>query len=194
MVRKGQGCHLRWLRGTGLAPQPRSSFTVIYGFLHICLFCLARYSDDRDRPSQSRSDSFRMPAQQDRSALPSVSSRAAVPSVEDLMAGRKVWSSLKFGPFAVSNQVFHVSQSQLSYALVNLKPLLPGHVLVCPTRCVPRLSQLSSEETADLFLAVKRVSRTMERIYNASSLNIAVQDGVDAGQSVPHVQVSLGTS
>jgi bis(5'-adenosyl)-triphosphatase len=105
------------------------------------------------------------------------------------MAARQAWTSLKFGPFPVANQVFHLSPSQLSFALVNLKPLLPGHVLVCPTRCVPRLSQLTDEETTDLFLSVKRVSRTMERLYNASSLNVAVQDGVDAGQSMPHVQV-----
>jgi hypothetical protein len=112
------------------------------------------------------------------------------PCSEQDMARRQAWASLKFGPFSVANQIFHVSQSQLSYALVNLKPLLPGHVLVCPTRCVPRLSQLTTEETTDLFLSVKRVSRTMERLFNASSLNVAVQDGVDAGQSVPHVQVS----
>jgi bis(5'-adenosyl)-triphosphatase len=98
---------------------------------------------------------------------------------------------LKFGPFNVASQVFHTSPSRLSYALVNLKPLLPGHVLVCPTRCVPRLSQLSIEETADLFVTVKHVSRTVERVFHATSLNVAVQDGADAGQSVPHVHVHI---
>jgi bis(5'-adenosyl)-triphosphatase len=99
--------------------------------------------------------------------------------------------SLKFGPFSVGSQVFHISPSRLSYALVNLKPLLPGHVLICPVRCVPRLSQLTNQETSDLFLTVKQVSRTIERVYKASSLNVAVQDGVDAGQSVPHVHVHI---
>lgn len=107
------------------------------------------------------------------------------------MAARQAWSILKFGPFSVANQVFHFSSSQLSYALVNLKPLLPGHVLVCPTRCVPRLSQLTAEEIVDLFLAVKKVSQTVERVYKASSLNVAIQDGVNAGQSVPHVHVHI---
>ncbi|KPI43880.1 Bis(5'-nucleosyl)-tetraphosphatase [asymmetrical] [Cyphellophora attinorum] len=98
---------------------------------------------------------------------------------------------LKFGPFSVASQVFHTSPSRLSYALVNLKPLLPGHVLVCPTRCVPRLSQLTTEETADLFVTVKHVSRTVERVFHATSLNVAIQDGADAGQSVPHVHVHI---
>lgn len=100
-------------------------------------------------------------------------------------------ANLKFGPFQVSKQVFHLSKSQLSYGLVNLKPLLPGHVLICPVRSVPRLSQLSVQETADLFHTVRVVSRTVERVYRATSLNVAVQDGVDAGQSVPHVHVHV---
>ena len=43
----------------------------------------------------------------------------------------------------------------------------------------------------DLFATVQRVSRTLERVYKASALNIAIQDGVDAGQSVPHVHVHI---
>ncbi|KAK5242798.1 Dinucleoside triphosphate hydrolase [Exophiala xenobiotica] len=100
-------------------------------------------------------------------------------------------TSLKFGPFSISSQVFHTSRTQLSYGLVNLKPVLPGHVLVCPVRVVPRISQLSVAETADLFNTVRVVSRTLERVYSASALNIAIQDGVDAGQSVPHVHVHI---
>ncbi|ODH26062.1 hypothetical protein ACO22_04841 [Paracoccidioides brasiliensis] len=79
----------------------------------------------------------------------------------------------------------------LSYALVNLKPILPGHVLVCPLRPVPRLADLSTSETSDLFLTVRRVSRMIERVYLGTSLNIAIQDGPEAGQSVPHVHVHI---
>lgn len=107
------------------------------------------------------------------------------------MSTPKVLNTIKFGPFSVAKQVFHQSASKLSYGLVNIKPLLPGHVLVCPTRCVPRVSLLSSEETVDLFLSVKRISQAIERVFKATSLNIAIQDGVDAGQSVPHVHVHI---
>lgn len=31
----------------------------------------------------------------------------------------------------------------------------------------------------------------IERVYNATSLNIAMQDGIDAGQSVPHVHTHI---
>lgn len=74
---------------------------------------------------------------------------------------------------------------------MNIKPLLPGHVLVIPRRITPRLSDLTNAEVTDLFLTVQRVGRMIERVYHASSLNIAIQDGVDAGQSVPHVHAHI---
>jgi bis(5'-adenosyl)-triphosphatase len=94
-----------------------------------------------------------------------------------------------FSKFVVSPQVFYITP--LSYALVNLKPLIPGHVLVCPIRVVPRLSELSAAEVQDLFQAVQHVGRMIERVYNASSLNIAIQDGPAAGQSVPHLHAHI---
>ncbi|KAF1843421.1 HIT-like protein [Cucurbitaria berberidis CBS 394.84] len=96
---------------------------------------------------------------------------------------------IKFGTFVVTSQVFHLTR--LSFAIVNLKPLLPGHVLVSPRRTVPRFNDLSTAEVQDLFLTVQRVSRMVERVFDASSLNIAIQDGVDAGQSVPHVHAHI---
>ncbi|KAI8931194.1 hypothetical protein NX059_011544 [Plenodomus lindquistii] len=96
---------------------------------------------------------------------------------------------IKFGAFVVTNQVFHLTR--LSFAIVNLKPLLPGHVLVSPRRIVPRFNDLSPTEVQDLFATVQRVSRMVERVFGASALNIAIQDGVDAGQSVPHVHAHI---
>lgn len=94
-----------------------------------------------------------------------------------------------FGKFVVTPQVFHLTK--YSMALVNLKPLLPGHVLVCPRRIAPRLSDLTSDEASDLFLTVQRVGHMVERVCGASALNIAIQDGADAGQSVPHVHTHI---
>ena len=81
--------------------------------------------------------------------------------------------------------MFHVTKH--SFAVVNIKPLLPGHILVSPHRIQPRLRDLTVEETSDLFLTVKRIQRTLQRLYKADGFNVAVQDGEAAGQSVPHV-------
>ncbi|KAJ9669774.1 Dinucleoside triphosphate hydrolase [Coniosporium apollinis] len=96
----------------------------------------------------------------------------------------RITKPIYFGPFLVTSQVFHTTPH--TFALVNLKPILPGHVLISPHRRVPRLRDLTPAEISDLFLTVQRVSRMIERVFNATALNIAVQDGADAGQSVPH--------
>ena len=74
---------------------------------------------------------------------------------------------------------------------MNLKPLLPGHVLVSPLRIQPALYDLSKDEITDLFLTVTRVQKTLKRLYEAEAFNIAVQDGEAAGQSVPHVHCHI---
>ncbi|KAK4686063.1 bis(5'-adenosyl)-triphosphatase, partial [Tremellales sp. Uapishka_1] len=94
-----------------------------------------------------------------------------------------------FSTFDVTRQVFYTSP--LSLAIVNLKPLLPGHILVIPHRVVPRLADLTPSEISDLFLAVQRVGSTIEKVYEASGLTVSLQDGAVAGQSVPHVHVHI---
>ena len=86
-------------------------------------------------------------------------------------------------------QVFH--STPLSFAFVNLKPILPGHVLVSPIRRVARFNDLTTAEATDLCLTVQRIGRMIERVYHGSALNIAIQDGVAAGQSVAHVHAHV---
>ncbi|KAF9074959.1 diadenosine hydrolase [Rhodocollybia butyracea] len=100
-------------------------------------------------------------------------------------------SSLFFSSFEVTRQVFYRSTNALSYAIVNLKPLVPGHVLVVPTRKVTRLVDLNESEIASLMGSVQRVGNVIERAYGADALTIACQDGKAAGQSVPHVHFHI---
>jgi len=97
--------------------------------------------------------------------------------------------TIYFSKFAVNPQVFYVTSQ--SFALVNLKPLIPGHVLVCPQRVVPRLSDLSAAEVQDLFQTVQKVGGMIERVFQGTSLNIAIQDGPAAGQTVPHLHAHI---
>ncbi|KZT51041.1 HIT-like protein [Calocera cornea HHB12733] len=94
-----------------------------------------------------------------------------------------------FSTFDVTRQVF--LHTRLSYGLVNLKPIVPGHVLVVPRRVVPRLADLTPQEITDVFETVRRVGQVVEKAYKGSALTIACQDGPAAGQSVPHVHVHV---
>ena len=88
-----------------------------------------------------------------------------------------------------ANQVF--LKSQHSFAFVNHRPVLPGHVLISPLRNIKRLNELSSNEIADLFVVVQKVQKAIETEYNAKSSTVAIQDGPDAGQSIEHLHVHI---
>ncbi|KAM8867639.1 bis(5'-adenosyl)-triphosphatase isoform 2-T2 [Synchiropus picturatus] len=92
-------------------------------------------------------------------------------------------ATLRFGQHLIKASCVFL-QTELSFALVNRKPVVPGHVLVCPLRAVERFGQLRPDEVADLFSATQRVANLVEKHFKASSLTIAIQDGPEAGQTV----------
>lgn len=101
-----------------------------------------------------------------------------------------------FGKFVIpAASIFYQStqnQQQSSFAFVNLRPIVQGHVLVCPTTIVPHLHELSYEEYTDLWKTVRVVQAILKETYpDTTAFNVAVQDGAAAGQSVPHVHVHI---
>jgi len=88
-------------------------------------------------------------------------------------------------------QLFFASATGLTVAFVNLRPLVPGHVLVVPRRPAAFLEELEDEELVDLFRSVRIVQKIIERHYGAAAANLGIQDGKGAGQSVPHVHVHI---
>ena len=93
-----------------------------------------------------------------------------------------------FYRFLVSKQVFY--KSRYTYALVNLKPLVPGHVLVVPLR-TNVFRRLVAEESVDYMHTLQLIHKFIQKVYKADSLNLAIQDGPESGQSVPHLHTHI---
>ncbi|XP_063724259.1 bis(5'-adenosyl)-triphosphatase-like [Symsagittifera roscoffensis] len=98
--------------------------------------------------------------------------------------------SSKFGHVIITSSCIFC-RSALSYAFVNKKPIAPGHVLVASDREAKRFNDLSPEEVSDLFKLVHRISPIIQKVFNATALTIAIQDGAAAGQTVEHVHVHI---
>ncbi|KAG8436405.1 hypothetical protein GDO86_007487 [Hymenochirus boettgeri] len=98
--------------------------------------------------------------------------------------------SLRFGQHLIKPSVVFF-RSELSFAFVNRKPVVPGHVLVCPLRPANRFRELRPEEISDLFSTVQRVANVVESHFGGTSLTISLQDGPEAGQTVHHVHVHI---
>lgn len=96
----------------------------------------------------------------------------------------------QFGYLSIkSTQVFY--RSKLSYAFVNIKPVLPGHVLVASLRPVERFCDLTPSEIADIFTVVQTVSAAVQKHFLSTSQTVAIQDGKEAGQTIKHVHVHI---
>ena len=116
---------------------------------------------------------------------------AAAAATASIIGGQPLPAEpFQFGRFQLDpSQLFYASL--LSVAIVNLKPLCPGHVLVVPKRNVPRMVDLSDEERRDLWRAVREVQAIVMGVHGAEACKVGVQDGEASGQSVPHVHVHV---
>ncbi|XP_014676513.1 PREDICTED: nitrilase homolog 1-like isoform X2 [Priapulus caudatus] len=95
-----------------------------------------------------------------------------------------------FGTHPINaSHVFY--RSTHSFAFVNRKPVVPGHVLVAPLRAAEKFRDLTSAEVCDMFSAAQTIERQLSNHHSATSATIAVQDGADAGQTVNHVHVHI---
>lgn len=75
---------------------------------------------------------------------------------------------------------------------MNLKPIVPGHILIVPLRTtVLTLSDLTVPESQDYFNTLQLIHRFIKWQYKADSINVAIQDGPEAGQSVPHLHTHI---
>jgi bis(5'-adenosyl)-triphosphatase len=98
-------------------------------------------------------------------------------------------TEIVFGVYPIpSSQIFLLRKNV--FGMVNHKPFIPGHVLLCTRRIVPRLEELNEEETLDLFTTAQEVCQRLESI---SQLNyeMTIQNGEEAGQTVKHLHMHL---
>jgi bis(5'-adenosyl)-triphosphatase len=78
--------------------------------------------------------------------------------------------------------------------MVNLRPIAVNHVLVVPRRCVARFADLTPAEVTDLWLSAQKIGSRLEAYGHSRGVRgvqFVIQDGVAAGQTVPHVHVHI---
>lgn len=76
-------------------------------------------------------------------------------------------------------------------AFRDVNPQAPVHILIVPKRVLPRLADATSadrELLGELLLAAAKVARQLKL---TSGFRVVINNGPDAGESVPHVHVHL---
>ena len=99
-------------------------------------------------------------------------------------------NSFRFGHVIIKkSQIFHTTKT--TFACVNISPIVPGHILICPKREVKRYHDLTDNEISEMFISARKIGSTLEKHFNRTALTFGLQDGVDSGQSVEHVHLHV---
>lgn len=84
-----------------------------------------------------------------------------------------------------------IQESESSLALNDSYPVSPGHTLIVPRRHVPSWFDLLESEQIDLLRLANLVKVHLDQECHPLAYNLGVNDGPQAGQTIPHVHLHL---
>jgi diadenosine tetraphosphate (Ap4A) HIT family hydrolase len=70
-------------------------------------------------------------------------------------------------------------------------PISPGHTLIIPRRHVGSFFDLSEAERNSLLSLLEGAKRRLDKQFGPDGYNIGINDGLAAGQTVPHLHIHL---
>lgn len=77
-----------------------------------------------------------------------------------------------------------VARSTHVYAVMNLYPYNPGHLLICAFRHVADLTDLSDEERSEMSAFTAHAMKTIRKVSGAHGFNLGMNQGAISGAGV----------
>ena len=85
-----------------------------------------------------------------------------------------------------------VARGELVYAVLNLYPYNPGHLMVVPYRRVSELEELTDSESAELMAFTQKAIRVIKSVSHPHGFNVGMNLGTSAGGSLAeHLHVHV---
>jgi histidine triad (HIT) family protein len=84
-----------------------------------------------------------------------------------------------------------IIQNEKAMALLDAFPLAPGHTLVIPKSHYAKVQQMSEQDAMAVFEIVWKLAGAVETGSQVNASTIAIHNGNEAGQEVPHVHVHI---
>jgi diadenosine tetraphosphate (Ap4A) HIT family hydrolase len=94
-------------------------------------------------------------------------------------------------PFCDFDRARLVLESESAIALRDGFPVADGHTLVIPRRHVQSIFHLSATDQAALWVLVADVRELLIKDVSADAINVGVNDGWAAGQTIEHAHIHL---
>jgi ATP adenylyltransferase len=77
-----------------------------------------------------------------------------------------------------------VRRGALAYAVLNLYPYAPGHLMVVPYRHVADYTDVTDEEAAEIADLTRRAMRVLRSVSGAGGFNVGMNQGAVAGAGI----------
>ena len=77
-----------------------------------------------------------------------------------------------------------VARGATAYAVLNLYPYAPGHLMVCPYRHIADYTETTDEEVAEIAAMTKRAMTVIRSTSGAAGFNIGMNQGHIAGAGI----------
>ena len=84
-----------------------------------------------------------------------------------------------------------LNQDDLAVAMLDAFPLADGHTLVVPKIHYSKIQDMDRDTSASVFSLVRKISAALEKAVNVNSTTIAIHNGKEAGQEIPHLHVHI---
>lgn len=84
-----------------------------------------------------------------------------------------------------------VRQNEKAVAFLDAFPLAAGHALVVPKAHYQKVQDMATADAQEVFQLVHEMVGRVESVTGAAASTIAVHNGKEAGQEVPHVHVHI---
>ena len=82
-----------------------------------------------------------------------------------------------------------ITETKNSVAFLDAFPLARGHTLVIPKRHYEKVQDMTDNDNSDLFNTVLKVISKVDKVTGSTLL--AIHNGKESGQEIPHVHVHL---
>ncbi len=84
-----------------------------------------------------------------------------------------------------------ISENAQAVAFLDAFPLRRGHTLVATRVHRAKLQEIKFDDINSLFGLVSKVADALEKAMDTSSTLIAIHNGKEAGQEIPHLHVHI---
>lgn len=82
-------------------------------------------------------------------------------------------------------------EDELCVAIHDIEPKAPTHLLIIPKKPIPRMNEIQGNDEALIGHLIRVASRLSKKLNLEGGFRVVINNGEDAGETVPHLHVHM---